>query len=166
MQLMPEVADEMGVQDPFNARENVMGRRATAAELVESLQRQCESDAGGLQRRTRRGRPVPRQDAAFPRDAGLREARQLAAGREPQGWGLRRANVIEHWRVDYLEHRSRPAGFHQSDELLGNQWPAEVVALSLAAPLALKKRELLLRFHALRDDTMAEALAHADHSAD
>src|SRR5207248_6290511 len=138
MQLMPEVADEMGVQDPFNARENVMGRRATAAELVESLQRQCESDAGGLQRRPRRGRPVPRQDAAFPRDAGLREARQLSAGREPQGWGLR-------------------AAFHESDELLGNQWPAEVVALSLAAPLGLKKRELLLRFHALRDDTMAEA---------
>ena len=65
-----------------------------------------------------------------------------------------------------LEDQSRQVGSQQPDELLGNQWPAEVVALSLATPLGLKKRELLSRFHTFRDDAMPEALAHADHGAD
>jgi len=60
---------------------------------------------------------------------------------------------------------ARP-GVQQLHELVGSQRPAEEVALSLPAPLGLKKRELLPRFHAFRDDAMPEALAHADDGAD
>ena len=58
------------------------------------------------------------------------------------------------------------AGSSNLAKLLGSHRAAEIVALSLATVLSLKEGELLSRLHALGNDPLLEALAHADHCAD
>jgi len=55
------------------------------------------------------------------------------------------------------------AGLEQLGELLRNYRPAEIVALRFVTLVSLKKFQLLLRFHALRNDSQLQASAHADH---
>src|SRR6202043_3226507 len=57
-------------------------------------------------------------------------------------------------------------GLKELGELLGCHRLTEIVALSLGTLLGPKEDELLLRLHALGDDPLLQALAHADRFAD
>jgi len=52
--------------------------------------------------------------------------------------------------------------FKQVRELVCSRGPAEIISLPLIAAMGLKKCQLLYGFHSLSDDTLLEALGHAN----
>src|SRR5580658_4923101 len=61
------------------------------------------------------------------------------------------------------ENHLQYASLEQIGELFGRHWSAEIVSLPLVAKVSLKKFQLLLRFHTLRNDPQLKASAHADY---
>ena len=75
MQLMPDLADEMGVSDSFDPRENIMGGARYLKRLLDYHNGNIDLDARQLQRRPRQRRALRRR-AAVPRNAQLRQEDQ------------------------------------------------------------------------------------------
>ncbi len=106
MQLMPGTADDMGVDNPFDATENIRGGAQYLAYLLKELPGRRASRGRRVQRRPRQCAEVRRR-AAIRRDARLRLARAYAArplsGNEPRSRHRRRDLKFNSRRASRLE---------------------------------------------------------------
>ena len=82
MQLMPDLAVELGVIDPFDPRENVMAGARHLRRLLGRPRRRRDAGGGQLQRRGDRRRQV-RCSASIPGNPELRAPRDTPALRVP-----------------------------------------------------------------------------------
>src|ERR1700682_3189999 len=65
-----------------------------------------------------------------------------------------------------MDKPSRHASLKQIGGLLGGHWAAEIIALTLSTPMALKEIELRPGFHAFGNYSLLQAPADIDHGAD
>ena len=94
MQLMPALAEELGVQNPFDPRENIMAGARYLSYLLDVHKGNISARAGELQRRPEHGRSLQRR-AAVRRDAAIRAVDHRASGPRARGLsGLRERRWI------------------------------------------------------------------------
>jgi hypothetical protein len=55
------------------------------------------------------------------------------------------------------------AASQQFDELIGRDWPAEIIALRGVAPVSPQKLQLFQRFDPFGDNAQLETVGHADY---